>query len=477
MSAHHRRRLRRIGWDHALSAADARWAVAGEPPSEGNAIEVLVDGEEAIPRIAEAIANARSHVHIAGWCVTPEFAMSVGEPPMILRDLAGGDGLARAGSGAALGRRAAAALSDATQGPSVRSAMRSAPATRSSARWTRTSARCTVTTRSSSSSTTSWHSSAASTSPISAGNRSTAARIRRADASAGTTSRPPARARRRRRGAGTSALRWKEVAGEPCPRRRNAGRAGDDEVQIVRTVPEQRLRLRCRAATSGSSRRYVARAALGRAPRLPREPVPVVAGDRRDPRDKLRDPPSDRFRVLVVLPAQPNNGADDTARPARPAGRRRRRRRPAARLARAPRAAGDATDPRVRARQGRDRRRPLAHGRLGEPQRALALQRHRGERRRLRPELARHTRLRLWAEHLERSPSRGSRRPGDASSTSVWRPLADRAARAAAARARRSRTAWWSCRTSRAARSGCSARCSACSSTADAEPPGSIGRR
>ena len=76
MSAHHRRRLRKVGWEHALTAADARWAVGREPPREGNAIEVLVDGEEAFPRMAEAIAGARSHVHIAGWCVTPEFALS-----------------------------------------------------------------------------------------------------------------------------------------------------------------------------------------------------------------------------------------------------------------------------------------------------------------------------------------------------------------------------------------------------------------
>ena len=87
MIAHHRRRLRRVGWEHALSAADASWAVGGEPPSGGSAIEVLVDGEEALPRMAEAIASARSHVHIAGWCVTPDFAMSAGERPVILREL------------------------------------------------------------------------------------------------------------------------------------------------------------------------------------------------------------------------------------------------------------------------------------------------------------------------------------------------------------------------------------------------------
>ena len=87
MSAHHRRRLRKVGWEHALTAADASWAFGAEPPREGNAIEVLVDGEEAFPRMAEAIAGARSHVHIAGWCVTPEFVLSAGANPVILRDV------------------------------------------------------------------------------------------------------------------------------------------------------------------------------------------------------------------------------------------------------------------------------------------------------------------------------------------------------------------------------------------------------
>ena len=45
---------------------------------------------------------------------------------------------------------------------------------------------------------------------------------------------------------------------------------------------------------------------------------------------KLRDPPSDDFRVVLLLPAQPEQRRRQHARPARPAGRGRRRRRPAA---------------------------------------------------------------------------------------------------------------------------------------------------
>ena len=57
--------------------------------------------------------------------------------------------------------------------------------------------------------------------------------------------------------------------------------------------------------------------------------------------------------------------------------------------------------PGLRPREDRDRRRPLADDRLGEPERALALQRHGNEPRLPRRALARDLRLRLWAEHLE----------------------------------------------------------------------------
>ncbi len=62
---------------------------------------------------------------------------------------------------------------------------------------------------------------------------------------------------------------------------------------------------------------------------------------------------------------------------------------------------GTALRSRLRPREGRDRRRQLAHARLGEPERALALQRHRDEHRHPRPRARGKTRLRLWAEHLE----------------------------------------------------------------------------
>src|ERR671935_3073368 len=73
--AHHRRRLRRLGWEHALDARGPAWARSDPPPRAGNAVEVLVDGAQALPRIAEELRRAESHVHLAGWHVTPAFRL------------------------------------------------------------------------------------------------------------------------------------------------------------------------------------------------------------------------------------------------------------------------------------------------------------------------------------------------------------------------------------------------------------------
>lgn len=43
------------------------WAAGDPPPRAGGALELLIDGGEALPRIAEVLSGARSHVHIAGW--------------------------------------------------------------------------------------------------------------------------------------------------------------------------------------------------------------------------------------------------------------------------------------------------------------------------------------------------------------------------------------------------------------------------
>src|ERR1700730_4124802 len=75
-TSHHRRRLPREG------------AAGGHPPPRpGNTLTVLIDGAEALQAMAAAIAEARSHVHITDWHITPTFAMTRGERPVVLKEL------------------------------------------------------------------------------------------------------------------------------------------------------------------------------------------------------------------------------------------------------------------------------------------------------------------------------------------------------------------------------------------------------
>ncbi|MFY9578918.1 MAG: phospholipase D family protein [Gaiellaceae bacterium] len=84
---HHRRRLRRRGWEYALDSDGAGWATGEPPPRSGNAIEVLIDGGEALPVIANELTAARSHVHITGWFFSPDFALVRDKRPVVLRNL------------------------------------------------------------------------------------------------------------------------------------------------------------------------------------------------------------------------------------------------------------------------------------------------------------------------------------------------------------------------------------------------------
>jgi phosphatidylserine/phosphatidylglycerophosphate/cardiolipin synthase-like enzyme len=77
--AHHRRRLARGGHGRALDPPAGGWAdTASYAPVDGSRVELLVDGAAALPRMAEEIAAAKRHVHVAGWFFTPEFRMGRG---------------------------------------------------------------------------------------------------------------------------------------------------------------------------------------------------------------------------------------------------------------------------------------------------------------------------------------------------------------------------------------------------------------
>jgi phosphatidylserine/phosphatidylglycerophosphate/cardiolipin synthase-like enzyme len=420
MSAHHRRRLRRVGWEHALSAADASWAVGGEPPSGGSAIEVLVDGEEALPRMAEAIASARSHVHIAGWCVTPDFAMSAGERPAILREL----------------------LSDAARQVPARvlvwggAPLPLYPLSRRVVRGVREALCkgnqivCALDTHER---------------PLHchheklvivddelafvggidltdlAGNRldrpGHPPRGSLGWHDVATVVRGPAVAPVARH----FALRWKEAAGELLTPSGEPAPAGDEELQIVRTVPERIYKALPRgefsilASYAGALRSAEQLVYLENQFLWSAEIVEIL-------RQKLRNPPSERFRLLLVLPAKPNSGADDTtgqlgllADADDGAGRM---------LACTRYAVGDGTSDRVyvHAKVGivDDRWLTVGSANLNEHSlfndTEMNVVSH-------DPALARQTRLRLWAEHLARPLEELEGDPATLIDE-VWRPLA-----------------------------------------------------
>jgi phosphatidylserine/phosphatidylglycerophosphate/cardiolipin synthase-like enzyme len=74
MIHHHMRRLRRHGQLKAIAPATAGlWAETATPPRHGNSLEVLVDGANALPRMADAIRHAQRHVHVCSWHLEPDF--------------------------------------------------------------------------------------------------------------------------------------------------------------------------------------------------------------------------------------------------------------------------------------------------------------------------------------------------------------------------------------------------------------------
>jgi phosphatidylserine/phosphatidylglycerophosphate/cardiolipin synthase-like enzyme len=85
--AHHRRRLARAGWGRAFEPAPRLWADGDPPPRDGNDVEILIDGESFLPRLADELARAQSHVHIAGWYVSTELALVRRGDRRVLLDL------------------------------------------------------------------------------------------------------------------------------------------------------------------------------------------------------------------------------------------------------------------------------------------------------------------------------------------------------------------------------------------------------
>jgi phosphatidylserine/phosphatidylglycerophosphate/cardiolipin synthase-like enzyme len=307
---HHRRRLRRQGWERALDHG-AGWAAGEPPPRAGNAIDVLIDGAEALPVIAKDLQAAQSHVHITGWFFSPSFALVRDERPLVLRTLLAELAervdvrvLAWAGAPLPLFR------------PSRREVRRMRDELTS-----RTQIKCALDSLER---------------PLHCHHEKTividdrVAFIGGIDLTSESGDRfdssdHPARAAigwhdvaSRIEGpvvadvADHFRMRWREVTGEhvppaPAP----AAGAGDVELQVVRTVPERIYRAVPRGDFRILESYSGAISAAQRFIYLENQFLwsPEIA---RMLRRKLVDPPTPEFRLLLLLPAHPKSGGDDT---------------------------------------------------------------------------------------------------------------------------------------------------------------------
>ena len=308
--SHHRRRLRKIGWERALDAPPGGWAATDPPVRSGNAVSLLIDGAQALPLIAEEMRRARSHVHLTGWSFSPDFVLVRDGEQVVLRNL----------------------LAELAERVDVRVlAWAGAPLplfhpTRTEVRRMReklierTRIQCALDSHER---------------PMHCHHEKTIVIDDRVAFVGGidltslagdrydTSDHPPrasvgwhdACARIEGPAVGDVAehfrMRWHEVSGQRLAELARPENAGNIDVQIVRTVPE-RIYKALPHGEFGILESYLR--ALRGAQRFiylenqflwsPEIAAVLV--------DKLANPPSPDFRILAVLPARPNSGADDT---------------------------------------------------------------------------------------------------------------------------------------------------------------------
>ncbi|HEY6423572.1 MAG TPA: phospholipase D family protein [Pseudonocardiaceae bacterium] len=311
LCAHHQRRLRRLGWGDVLVAGrvDDRFA-ARSPVREGNSVEVLVDGEAGLSAMAAAIADARSHVHIANWHASPDFRL-VREPSApALRQLLAEVAervpvrvLLWAGPPAPVfrpTRRAVLAARDGlTRGTKVRCVLDARERT----------LHC-------------HHEKVVvvdDTTAFVGGIDFTALQGDRHDSCAHRPDGPLAwhDVVMRLAGpivadvAGHFVQRWSEVAGETLPAPQLPPPTGATAAQLVRTIPERTYRFAPRGEFTILDTYLRALRSAERLVYLENQFFwsPEIADVLID---KLRRPPQDRFRVVLVLPRRPSSGADTT---------------------------------------------------------------------------------------------------------------------------------------------------------------------
>ena len=419
ISRHHRRRLRRIDWEHALDANGTGWATGEPPPRAGNAVEIMIDGAEALPMMARELAAARSHIHMTNWFLSPDFELVRGEQPIILRQL----------------------LAELAERVDVRVLVWAGaplPLFRPSRREVRNM--CEQLTKG----TRIQYGLDAKERPMHCHHEKTMVIDDRIAFVGGidltwqsgdrfdSVDHPPRSAigwhdtAARIEGPAVAdvaehfRMRWHEVRGERLPEVSPSEAAGDVELQIVRTVPEhvytavprgdfRILESYARAIRTAQRFIYLENQFLW---------SPEIA---RLLRDKLVSPPTEEFRVLLVLPSTPKSGNDDT-------------RGVLAELLDADRANGRILACALYARSGPSADPIYVHAKVGIiDDRWLTLGSANLNEHSLfndtemnivarTPELARQTRLRLWAEHLELPVSKIPEDPTQAIDE-LWKPI------------------------------------------------------
>jgi phosphatidylserine/phosphatidylglycerophosphate/cardiolipin synthase-like enzyme len=79
--------LARHGWGSILDTDPVRTVDASSSPvREGNRVEIVVDGQEAFAGMLAAIESAQQSVHLAGWHAVPDFELTRGSTPRTLGD-------------------------------------------------------------------------------------------------------------------------------------------------------------------------------------------------------------------------------------------------------------------------------------------------------------------------------------------------------------------------------------------------------
>ena len=307
----HARRLRRLGWERALRPPDGgAWASGDPPPRAGCRLDVLIDGERAFATIAEAISDARESVHITGWHVAPHFELIRGRPETALGTLLAEMAtrvdvrvLVWAGAPVPAFHPSRSEVDDAVQTLVRQTAIRCERDPREHP----------------------FHCHHEKTIVID-GRLAFVGGIDITDFGGDRNDTSDHRARRqlgwhdvttRLQGPAVAdvrdhfALRWRELTGETLPAGPPPPACGTHTVQVVRTVCEGmydevprgefRILESYRRALSGARRYVYLENQFLWAPEI----VDLLA-------DKLRRPPADEFRVVILLPARANNGQDDT---------------------------------------------------------------------------------------------------------------------------------------------------------------------